>query len=395
MLDVNGVTVVDYDQQSIIPETFGNFVNTKFVDVTDGTLRLSLAVGGENAKVNYIRLAPVDISLLPPTIVATFEGNESAPETYRGTVDISLKATDNSESGGIARLEYVLDGNATENYDQPISVGDEGSHNLVVTAEDNNGNISEKTFDFNIEAPTGALLAIENMTKVPGTDRGFPADDYYTFHRLGDPGEALVHDSNVMRLNNTGTGDLIVTEAIVSDTNDYTFEVLDDTGATVSLPVTIAPDSFADLNITFIGTTGNGNNGIFVEDIQIVSNADNALENTAVLHGAYSPQPEGGDEIFAQEVFDAFGFQTSMLSLVNDEGTITPPNDLSYRPSSNYPDPANIDAGYEGDMILSDTFVQADPSKPVIGIQLSALHGGPGSNGAQFVAVNGPLPSGE
>ncbi len=389
VLDVNGVTVVDYDQQSIIPETFGNFVNTKFVDVTDGTLRLSLAVGGENAKVNYIRLAPVDISLLPPTIVATFEGNESAPETYRGTVDISLKATDNSESGGIARLEYVLDGNAAENYDQPISVGDEGSHSLVVTAEDNNGNISEKTFDFNIEAPTGALLAIENMTKVPGTDRGFPADDYYTFHRLGDPGEALVHDSNVMRLNNTGTGDLIVTEAIVSDTNDYTFEVLDNTGATVSLPVTIAPDSFADLNITFIGTTGNGNNGIFVEDIQIVSNADNALDNTAVLHGAYSPQPEGGDEIFAQEVFDAFGFQTSMLSIVNDEGTITPPNDLSYRPSSNYPDPANIDAGYEGDMILSDTFVQADPSKPVIGIQLSALHGGPGSNGAQFVAVNG------
>ncbi len=389
VLDVNGVTVVDYDQQSILPETFGNFENTKFIDVTDGTLRLALAASGENAKVNYIRLAPIDTSLLPPTITATFEGNESATDTYRGIVDITLEATDNSESGGIVRLEYALDGNAVVAYDQPISVGEEGVHSLVVTAEDNNGNIAERTFDFIIEAPTGALLAIENMTKIPGTDRGFPADDYYTFHRLGNPGEALVHDSNVMRLNNTGTGDLIVDDAIVSDTNDYTVEVLDSTGATVNLPITIAPDSFADLNITFIGTTGNGNNGIFVEDIEIVSNADNALENTAVLHGAYSPQPEGGDEINAQEVFDAFGFKSSMLSIVNDEGTITPPNDIRFRPSSNYPDPINIDAGYEGDLILSSTFVQADPSQPVIGIQLSALHGGPGSNGARLVAVNG------
>lgn len=385
VLNVNGLTVTDYDQQSIVPETFETFENTKFVDVTDGTLRLALAAGGENAKVNYIRLAPVDVSILPPTITATFEGNESAPDTYRGTVEITLEAIDNSESGGIASLEYVLDGNTAESYTQPISVGDTGAHSLVVTAEDNNGNTTEKTFDFTIEVPTGALLAIENMTKIPGTDRGFPADDYYTFHRLGNPGQGLVHDANVMRLNNMGIGELIVTEAIISDTNDYTVEVLDNTGAVATLPITIAVGSFADLDITFIGTIGNGNSGIFVENIEIVSNADNALENTAVLHGAYSPQPEGGDEINAQEVFDAFGFQTSMLSIVNDEGTITPPNNLSFRPSSNYPVPANVDAGYEGDMILSDNFVQADPTKPVIGIQLSALHGGPSSNGAKFV----------
>lgn len=388
VLNVNGVTVVDYDQQSIVPETFENFENTKFVDVTDGTLRLALAAGGENAKVNYIRLAPVDVSILPPTIAATFAGNESASDTYRGTVEITLQATDNSESGGIARLEYVLDGNTVESYTQAISVGGEGAHSLVVTAEDNNGNLTEKTFNFNIEAPTGALLAIENMTKIPGTDRGFPADDYYTFHRLGNPGQALVHDSNVMRLNNTGTGDLIISEAIVSDANDYTVEVLDNTGAVATLPITIAVGSFADLAITFIGTTGNGNNGIFVEAIEIVSNADNALENTAVLHGAYSPQPEGGDEIIAQEVFDAFGFQSSMLSIVNDNGTIVPQNNRSDRPSSNFPIPANIDAGYEGDMVLSSTFVQADPSKPVIGIQLSALHGGPSTANGKFQSVS-------
>ncbi|MGB6150466.1 MAG: malectin domain-containing carbohydrate-binding protein [Pricia sp.] len=383
VLDVNGVTVVDYDQQSIVPETFANFEDTKFVDVTDGTLRLALAVGGINAKVNYIRLAPIDISLLPPTIVASFDGNESAPDIFRGAVAITLEATENSESGGIARLEYALDGNAVETYDQPISVGDEGLHTLVVTAEDNNGNVAERTFEFTIEAPTGALLAIENMTKIPGTDRGFPAEDFFTFHRLGDPGQALVHDTNVMRLNNTGTGDLTVTD-LGLDASNYEFVITSDQGDVETLPITIAPNSFADVAVTFIGSTN-----ALEQTVLVGSNADNSLENSVTVHGAYSARPEGGVEINAQQVFDAFGFESSMLSIVNDEGTITPPNTLSFRPSSNYPNAENIDAGYEGDMILSSNFVQADPSKPVIGIQLSALHGGPGSNGAKFVAVNG------
>ena len=366
--------MVDYNQENDAPDDYSNFVETKLVDVIDGTLRLSLGTGGANAKPNYIRLAPFDASLVPPTIVANFDGHTSAPDTYRGSLQVSLEAIDESNSGGIARLEYTLDDNQVESYTQPFDVVMEGAHTLVVTAEDNNGNISEKTYNFIIETPTGALLSMENMTKVPGTDRGFPADDYYTFHRLGSPGQALVHDANVMRLNNTGTGDLVVTAINLSDSNDYTFELLDASGTSASLPINIAAGSYADLDITFIGTTGTGSNGIFVESIEIVSNADNALENKATLHGAYSPQPEGGDEINAQEVFDAFGFQTSMLSIVNDEGTIVPPNTKTTNPSSNYPIPENIEAGYEGDMILSSNFVQADPSKPVIGIQLSALH---------------------
>ncbi|SIS82960.1 PKD repeat-containing protein [Zobellia uliginosa] len=388
VLEVNGVVVVDYDQESIVPENFDSFQNTERVEVTDGLLRLSLAPAGDNAKVSYIRLAPIDSSLLPPTILATFNGNERAPDVFRGAVNIALEATDESGSGGIAFIEYVLDGAPVESYTDAFDIADEGDHILVVTAEDNNGNSFAKTYNFTIETPTGALLAIENMTKVPGTDRGFPADDYYTFYRLGSPGSAQFHDTNVMRLNNTGTGDLVVTEVNISDANDYTFELLDANGNTAQLPITIPSGSYADVDITFIATTGSGNNGIFVEDIEIVSSADNALNSTAVLHGGYAPQPEGGDEINAQEVFDAFGFQSSMLSIVNDEGSITPPNNLTYRPSSNFPIAANIEAGYEGDLILSDAFVQADPNQPVIGIQLSALHGS-GSNGARFVEVEG------
>ena len=155
----------------------------------------------------------------------------------------------------------------------------------------------------------------------------------------------------------------------------------------VTLPITIAPGASRDLDVTFIADPGGGNNAIFKETIQIVSNADNGLEGTATLHGGFTPQPEGGDEINAQEVLDVFGFKTSMLSIVNDSGTITPPNNSPTNPSSNFPDPANIDAGHEGDLILADAFVQADPNQPVRGIQLSALHGGPSINNARFVEI--------
>ncbi|MGB3801517.1 MAG: hypothetical protein WA952_16990, partial [Lewinella sp.] len=30
----------------------------------------------------------------------------------------------------------------------------------------------------------GPIVRIENMNKVPGTDRGFPADDYFTFNKI-------------------------------------------------------------------------------------------------------------------------------------------------------------------------------------------------------------------
>ncbi|WP_172675964.1 PKD domain-containing protein, partial [Croceitalea dokdonensis] len=385
VLDVNGVTVIDYDQENTVNGPV-SFENTELVVVTDGKLRLSLGEGGENAKPNYIRLAPFDQNLVSPVITASFDGNESAPNTFRGPVAIELAAADQNGSG-ITSLQFVLDGAALVDYTNPIIVTDLGVHILEVSAEDGNGNSSSETFNFTIEAATGALLAIENMTKIPGTDRGFPAEDYFTFHRIGTnlPSED-VHDVNVMRLNNPGTTDLSVSEINISNTNAYTFELVDDLGTTTTLPLTIAAGSFVDVVLTF--QTATGGTRTFTESIEIVSNADNAVENTAVLHGAYSPQSQGNSEITAQEVFDAFGFQSSMLSIVNDEGTIDPPNNITFRPSSNFPDEDNINAGYEGDMILADAFVQADPNQPVIGMQISALHG-PGSNGARLVEVNG------
>ncbi|MDN3688840.1 PKD domain-containing protein [Cyclobacterium jeungdonense] len=389
-LDVNGVRVIDFNQESSNPDNLVHFENTEMVEVTDGKLRLSLAAQGVNAKPNYIRIAPINTAALPPTLSVEFEGLQAAEGVYRGPVSIKLIAADQSESGAIERLEYSINGAAFESFTEPFVLDEAGDFELLVEAEDANGNITSRNYSFSIEEPTNALLGMENMTKVPGTERGFPAEDYFTFYRINNTGStgAKFHDNNVMRLNNTGTEPLVIDEIIISDENRFIYNIVPQGIESTELPMTIQPGSSRDLSITFIGVNGN-NTTMMKETLEIVSNADNGENALATLHGGYVPVPEGGKEIDAQQVFDAFGFKTSMLSIVNDEGTINPPNTITYRPSSNYPIPENIDAGYEGDMILSDNFVQADPTKPVIGIQLSALHGGPSSNGSRFVEVDG------
>ncbi len=355
------------------------------VSVNDGRLTVD-AFGGFNTKINSLEIVQTGAGE-NPIITAIFDGSSIAPDVYNGSVAITLEATDRNDSG-IASLEYILDAAPAVSYTGPITVSAAGAHLLRVTAEDGNANVTQKSFGFTITGSGGAIIALENMTKIPGTTRGFPADDYYTFYRHRNPRSVIPHDSNVLRINNGGTGDLIVTGVAISGTNAYTYKILPKGTEPISLPITIPPGSFRDLEITFTADPGGGNNAIFKETIQITSNADNTSGGIATLHGGFTPQPEGGDEINAQQVFDAFGFQSSMLSIVNNNGTISPPNKVPFRPSSNFPDEDNINAGYEGDMILADAFVQADPAKPVRGIQLSALHG-PGTNNAKFVELNG------
>ena len=394
VLDVNGITIVDFDQENNNPNNLIYSEGTRLVEVTNGTLRLSLNERGVNAKPNYIRVAPVNTALLPPAITATLDGLMFEEEVYRGSVEVTLAAEDRSGSGSIPRLEYSLDDAPAVAYTEPFPVNTVGVHSILIEAEDGNGNVSAKTIDFTIEEPSGAILYMENMTKVPGTQRGFPADDYYTFYRIGNPNTsggapntALTHDTNIMRLNNKGTGTLIISDIQISNTKNYTYTILNNVGE-VSFPLSIAPGASRDIQMRITASTTNGRSAMFKESITIVSNADNSAESIATLNGGFAPQPEGGDEITAQQVFDAFGFSSTMRSIVNDNGTITPPNGEPTRPSSNFPKPENIDAGYEGDLILSSTFVQADKSKPVIGMQLSALHG-KGADNARFVSSNG------
>ncbi len=179
-----------------------------------------------------------------------------------------------------------------------------------------------------------------------------PAEDYFTFHNVGvTRANAIVNTSNTMRVRNSGTGVLTISEILLPSTVNFSFSLRDFGGnAVANLPASIQPGEYLDVDIEFIRQSGA--RGVYLEELTLVSNADNALNGKATLSGGYMEQFEGNNELTAQEVIDAFGYKTSMLSIVNDEGTITPPNSIPTRPSSNYPNPENIDLGYEGDMIL-------------------------------------------
>ncbi|MEH6407823.1 MAG: putative Ig domain-containing protein, partial [Leeuwenhoekiella sp.] len=335
-----------------------------------------------------------ELKSTPPTLSANFDGILINENTYSGAIDITLNATDASNSGSIERLVYTLDEGEEIPYTETFTVLESGTHNIAVTAEDGYGNISTENYDFIIQSSeTGAVIYVENMNKIPTTNRGFPADNYYSFNRLKNTlaNEGIpTHDSSIMRLNNTGTGDLIISEINISDTTKFTYQIIAKDNEPVTLPLTVSPGEYRDLNISFIGEILNGvgnARALYKETITIISNSENDLENTSTLHGAFASKTEGNNEISAQEILDVLGFKTSMLSLVNEEGTITPQNKNPSRPSSNYPTAANTDAGYEGDMIISPTFVQADSSKPVTAMQVMALHG-PETGIGKFVEPN-------
>ncbi|WP_164076266.1 PKD domain-containing protein [Flavimarina sp. Hel_I_48] len=392
VLDVNGETVIAFDQQNDNPEGLTYFENTAEVTVRDGILRLSLGEGGVNAKVNYIRIAPMAAPQTPPQVTASFDGVENELNNYRGSVNISLDAKTVNNDGTISSLQYSLDGANYQAYNAPLTVNTTGDHILLVRAEDSKGVSVINNYYFTVSPASNAILYVENMTKIPGTNQGFPADDYYTFYRLGDPGRAITHENNILRINNTGTANLIVSNITISNTRNYSFSYVS-SNTDVTLPLSIAPGQFVDLNIKLIGSTTNGQNKIFKETIAIETNADNSSKFISTLHGGFAPQPENGpnfisDEINAQEVFDAFGYRTSMRSIVNDRGTITPVNPNPTRPSSNAPLAENINAGYEGDLIYAESFVQVDKSTPIRILQLSAFHGYTPAS-LKFISVNG------
>ncbi|MEM6766438.1 MAG: Ig-like domain-containing protein, partial [Bacteroidota bacterium] len=228
--------------------------------------------------------------------------------------------------------------------------------------------------------PTGALVRIENLRKIPTTDIGFPAEDCFVFSRNNVAGNNIKsREENTMRIHNDGTGELFISSLVFSDPTEFDLPNNDEQ----SLPITIQPGQFHDMPIAFIKSTGN--KGVYVQTLTIGSNADNEQSTTAELRGGYMQVSQGGNEINAQQVIDVFGFQTDMRTIVGDND-LTNPNRLlntpSASPSSDFPLISDIEAGYHGDIVLSEFWERVDQSEPVRALFLGAYHG-PGTAGAQ------------
>ena len=334
------------------------------VKVLDGKLTVDDegAYNTGNTKIVALSYTKVDGPNALPTITAQVDGYQDVAGSYAGKARVTLTAEDNSGSG-IQAVRYRINDNAYQAYTAAFDVvlpagTDAADYRIVAQATDGNNNTATKEITLRLVRETGAVIRIENMTKLPGTQRGFPADDYFSFHynnvvKYFDGERPKVHDSNVMRIHNEGTAPLRISELTTTNTANFV----------ISSPVVpaeglvIQPGAFLDATVTFTTRDLEVPKVVLKEQLVLTSNADNPAGARVTFSGSWSRYIEGGNEISTQQIFDVFGFQTTMG---RDEN-----NQLVIRPSSDYPTYENVEAGKEGSLILSEWFTQADPSKPV------------------------------
>ena len=350
------------------------------VKVLDGKLTIddTGAAFTDNSKIVSVSYTKMDGARALPAITAAVSGFKTTTEVYAGTATVTLSARDNSGSG-IQALGYRVNGGEFSAYTTPVELrlpagSNSADYRVVAQATDGNGNVASKEIVLTVVRESGAVVRIENMTKVPGTDRGFPAEDFFAFHfnaylKYFDGELPRVHDRNVMRIHNDGTAPLRISELTTSNTEAFSI-----TGVDVPADgLVIAPGSFVDATVVFVFRDEVQRKVLLREKLVLASNADNPAATEVTFSGSFSLYIEGGNEINTQQIFDVLGFQTTMG---RDEN-----NRLVTNPSSDYPTYDRVDSGKEGSLILSEFFTQADPSKPVHMLHLASFqgYGAPGS----------------
>ncbi len=369
-LRAEGVVLVD----NFIPLATSKFqIGIDTIRVIDGRLTIDDFGAPEtgNTKIIYAEIIPVDSTGFQPTIEIDLVGNQNQAGEYYGQVEVTITVSDNSGSGGIEQLTYTLNGAVPRAYTEPFVVripeGETVTSNLLeATAIDRRGNVARNQRQFVLIPSSGAVLRIENMRKLRASDQSVPYDDWFSFNRLNNPVNAFgvlseSRDENPLRIHNEGTQPLVINQ--LTTTNEANFVVTD-----VTIPadgVVIQPGAYLDATIRFVTSSGPGKR-LVTEQLVVVSNADNAVSETATLRGAYMLSPEGSNEVTLPQIFDLFGYQTQMGKDIN--------GNYITRPGSAIPTLERIESGIDGDLMYSPFFVQADPNVPVTVFQLAAFH---------------------
>ncbi|MEM8523842.1 MAG: Ig-like domain-containing protein [Bacteroidota bacterium] len=324
-------------------------------------------------------------------------------QTFEEGDNIQVTASASDEDGTISKVDLYLDDVfvRTET-NAPYDWGDQqgqdtelenmqpGMYDLRVVATDNDGNTDSETITIVVNAADdgggdngggdngggsteGAQISIENRTKLPILETSFPADDIYSFCHVNKPSQTMTdeHNRNTMRIHSTGTANLVISEINISDTSEYTLPNND----WDQLPITIAPGDSYDLLIQFVESRGQ--RGFRGQNIELVTNdADNPTVS-AELRGAYNIRAEGNSEPHVRTIIQTLGFKTDIGGNLN---------------TGLYPEPADVEAGDYGDLVLSEVWERANPDEPVIGINLAVYKGGGQTQGSglntRFVNVD-------
>ena len=319
----------------------------------------------------------------PPTISLTSPSNG---QTFTAGSSLTINANASDANGSVANVKFYYDGalistDVSAPYSASVSNLAAGAHTVRAVATDNQGASAETTVSITVNSSTGggggngAVIQLENMTKMPFVGTSFPADDLYAFcnSKGSVPTMTGLHNTNTMRIHNRGNGNLVISSLQLSNPAQYRFPNDDQS----KLPISVAPGSFYDLVIEFHEI--NGGRGIRNGSIQINSNAGNLPVAGAELRGAFHVRPEGNNEPLIETIIDIYGFKTKLGSIINQ--------------TSAYPNPQDVTNGLHGNLVLAEVWEQADKTKPVVGFNLATYKGGAQTNdgsglNTRFIATN-------
>jgi hypothetical protein len=201
---------------------------------------------------------------------------------------------------------------------------------------------------------SNALLFVENLDR-------FPSNDVFVFSRVQVPFTRDTvynanHDSLAVRIRNKGLNNLVINSLTLGDTSWKFVKLKGVDYDPASLPLTIAPGTFADLTVQFVAVDTATRVKVLYDTLTIVSNDDKFPEKKIYLNGLLQKQGEGSNEPWAQEIINAFGYKT--------------------RTGFNRIDPdAGDSTKLKGDEIRPSFFVRADTTRPVTVRQMAAYHG--------------------
>ena len=339
---------------------------TVAVDVSDGKLTVD-AAGGTNTKINYIIISPATAGtdITPPVATIKFTGTEQSAGVYKNEVYVSVEASDEGGSG-LASVQYSLNNGAYTAYTAPLKISNPGNYTIRARATDNSNNetvTNVHSFSVVTATSSNAYMVVENRDK-------FPASDQLTFsliqipwRRTNDDGSFTPYNENhnkvKLRINNKGTGALVVSNLVLSNTSAWKIEQLGGVAydASTALPLSVASKSYVELVIEFIAVDQATRVKVLQDALYISSNDDLTPYKEVKLRGLWQKEGEGRSEPYAQEIISAFGYKTRTGFSANDgasDGNYIMPN---------------------SDEIMSAFFLRVDPSKPVEVTQMAAYHG--------------------
>jgi hypothetical protein len=350
-LSIEGIKVVDNFVPTGLAGTPTQFTEvTQTVTVGDGRLTID-AIGGSNTKIAFLEISsvgPPPPDEDAPVVQIDVTGTEQAANEYFNLATVTISADDGLTGSGIASIEYSVDGGSFQSYSAPVVFDTPGSYSVEARATDNESNIGTAgPVSFDVVEFNSGEIRVENRDWVALNAQAIPELDYLnrwmTFSRLaGSVNDHKFHDEGLLRIHNDSASDeLIITAFNISDPNDFVLL------GTNTLPIQIAAGDFYDLSLQFVGGSGS-NSFIINETLTVVSSGGDAVVDLA---GSYMPRPEGGKEIDAQEVADAFGFATDIGLPLNSQ----------YVASE--------------EEVLSQKWRAADPSDQIYVRQLAAFHG--------------------